>query len=189
VRVDLAGVSARSAETSRGMRDTMWTREHGGRKSKAKSQRPHFSRKERARNGAPGDVKVGAELSPQVSLSGDSPNANAVPTGGTGRVRADTGQPVSNISSAVAGAADFYPVLTEEYATQIARGWNTKDERSGFVGHVLRFHVQTEYLRKYDVQIVGSLGHREYWIPRNELHELNANIVGEIEIVSEFQGS
>jgi len=28
----------------------------------------------------------------------------------------------------------FYPVLTEEYATQIARDWNTKDERSGFAG-------------------------------------------------------
>jgi hypothetical protein len=83
----------------------------------------------------------------------------------------------------------FYPLLTEEYATQIARDWSTKDERSGFVGYVLRFHVRTEYLRKYDVHIVGSLGHREYWIPANELHELNANMVGEIEIVSEFQGS
>jgi hypothetical protein len=26
----------------------------------------------------------------------------------------------------------FYPVLNEEYATQIARDWNTKDEASGF---------------------------------------------------------
>jgi hypothetical protein len=26
----------------------------------------------------------------------------------------------------------FYPVLAEDYATQIARDWNTKDERSGF---------------------------------------------------------
>jgi len=39
----------------------------------------------------------------------------------------------------------FYPVLTEEYATQIARDWNTKDERSGFVGYVLRFDVRTEF--------------------------------------------
>jgi len=42
----------------------------------------------------------------------------------------------------------FYPVLTEEYATQIARDWNTKDERSGFSGYVLRFLVSTEFLRK-----------------------------------------
>ena len=35
----------------------------------------------------------------------------------------------------------FYPVLTEPYATQIARDWNTVDEASGFEGHVTRFHV------------------------------------------------
>lgn len=82
----------------------------------------------------------------------------------------------------------FYPVLTEEYATQIARDWNTKDERSGFVGYVLRFQVPTEFLSKYDVHTVGSAGHREYWIPAESLQELNANIVGKIEIVSEFHG-
>ncbi|MFX8254343.1 hypothetical protein ABTL28_19150, partial [Acinetobacter baumannii] len=31
----------------------------------------------------------------------------------------------------------FYPVLTEEYAVKIARGWNTKDAFSGYVGYVL----------------------------------------------------
>ena len=82
----------------------------------------------------------------------------------------------------------FYPVLTEEYATQIARDWNTKDERSGFVGYVLRFHVRTEFLRTFDVHVVGSSEHREYWIPADDLPGLNANIVGEIEIVSEFHG-
>ena len=80
----------------------------------------------------------------------------------------------------------FYPVLTEEYATQIARDRNTKDERSGFVGYVLRFQVRSEFLQKYDVHVVGSAGHREYWNPANSLAELNANIVGKIEIVSEF---
>ncbi len=82
----------------------------------------------------------------------------------------------------------FYPVLTEAYATQIARDWNTKDERSGFVGYVLRFQVRTEFLRKYDVRAVGSSGHREYWIPAEDLAGLNENIEGEIEIVSEFRG-
>ena len=80
----------------------------------------------------------------------------------------------------------FYPVLTEDYATQIARDWNTKDERSGFAGYVLRFHLRTEFLQKYDVHVVGSSDHREYWIPAEDLARLNNSIEGEIEVVSEF---
>ena len=34
----------------------------------------------------------------------------------------------------------FYPVLNKEYAVQIARDWNTKDEASGFEGYVLKFN-------------------------------------------------
>ena len=83
----------------------------------------------------------------------------------------------------------FYPVLTEEYATQIARDWNTRDERSGFTGYVLRFQVRTEFLSKYDVHVVGSSGHREYWIPANHLARMNQNIEGKIELVSEFHGN
>lgn len=83
----------------------------------------------------------------------------------------------------------FYPVLTEEYATQIARDWNTKDERSGFAGYVLRFQVRAEFLNDYDLHVVGRAAHREYWIPAGDLAGMNANIVGEIEIVSEFHGS
>ena len=71
----------------------------------------------------------------------------------------------------------FYPVLTEDYATQIARDWNTKDERSGFAGYVLRFQVRTDFLRKYDVHIVGSSSHREYWIPAEELDEFNGTLL------------
>ena len=81
----------------------------------------------------------------------------------------------------------FYPVLTEEYATQIARDWNTKDERSGFAGFVLRFRVRTEFLRDYQVRVVGSSGHREYWIPASDLVQFNANIVGKIEVLTEFR--
>jgi len=80
----------------------------------------------------------------------------------------------------------FYPVLNEEYATQIARDWNTKDEASGYVGYVTRFRVKAEYLAGYDVQVVGGSQHAEYWIPSNDLVEFNRNIVGLIEIVSEF---
>jgi hypothetical protein len=76
--------------------------------------------------------------------------------------------------------------VLEEYATQIARDWNTKDERSGFAGYVLRFQVRSDFLQKYDVHVVGSSGHREYWIPAADLIEFNANVIAEIEIVAEF---
>jgi len=81
----------------------------------------------------------------------------------------------------------FYPVLNEEYATQIARDWNTKDERPGFVGYVLRFNLRTEFLNRYEVHVVGNSVHREYWIPASDLASLNANIMGTIEVVSEFR--
>jgi hypothetical protein len=83
----------------------------------------------------------------------------------------------------------FYPVLTEEYAIQIARDWNMKDENSGFVGYVLRFKVHTVFFNQYEVHVVGNSGHREYWIPKDELPLLNANIVGSIQVLSEFRRS
>jgi hypothetical protein len=80
----------------------------------------------------------------------------------------------------------FYPVLTEEYATQIARDWNTKDERSGYVGFVLWFQVRTEFIRNYDVHVVGCAEHREYWIPSTDMERFNANLVGKIEVLAQF---
>lgn len=77
----------------------------------------------------------------------------------------------------------FYPVLTEQYATQIARDWNTKDAASDFTGYVLRFNVKAEFLQSYEVHTVGDSRHQEYWIPAEELDTFNQNIVGKIEIV------
>jgi hypothetical protein len=82
----------------------------------------------------------------------------------------------------------FYPVLNEAYATQIARDWNTKDESSSFEGYVLRFNVRGEFLSNYEIHTVGSAEHREYWIPAEDLDELNGSIVGSIEVISEFRG-
>jgi hypothetical protein len=80
----------------------------------------------------------------------------------------------------------FYPVLNEEYATQIARDWNTKiGSRRGFV---TRFQVRTEFLRAYEIKTVGSSIHQEYWIPAGDLPEFNRNIVGLIEVIAEYQG-
>ena len=82
----------------------------------------------------------------------------------------------------------FYPVLNEEYASQIAREWNTKDARSGFVGYVTRFAVRAAFLAQYPVKIVGAREHAEYWIPAEDLADFNRNIVGQIEVIREFRG-
>ena len=52
---------------------------------------------------------------------------------------------------------------------------------------MLRFIVRTEFLNHYEIHIVGSTEHREYWIPAGDLQELNGNIVGPIEVLSEFR--
>src|ERR1700744_58991 len=78
----------------------------------------------------------------------------------------------------------FYPVLNEEYATQIARDWNARD---GGTGYVLRFAVEAEYISRFPIQIAGARIHQEYWIPAEGIEEFNAHISGLIEIVSEFR--
>ena len=81
----------------------------------------------------------------------------------------------------------FYPVTNQDYATQIARDWNAKDEASRWTGYVLRFRVQTEFLRKYPVRTVGSAVHQEHWIPAAELEEFNDRIDGIIETIECFR--
>lgn len=73
----------------------------------------------------------------------------------------------------------FYPVTNEEYAVEVTR-WNVAE--SG-VGYVTRFEVAKEFMDRYDVKCVGAKHHTEWWIPAEELDELNENIVGRIEIV------
>jgi hypothetical protein len=80
----------------------------------------------------------------------------------------------------------FYPVLTEEYAAQIARDWNAKHSEDQ-VGYVTRFFVRTEHLKRYKIQTVGGSVHQEYWIPAEELAQFNQNIVGTIEVVGEYR--
>ena len=48
--------------------------------------------------------------------------------------------------------------------------------------------VRSQYLKKYEIQTVGSSIHQEDWIPAEELPEFNKNIVGLIEVVAEYQG-
>ncbi len=77
----------------------------------------------------------------------------------------------------------FYPVLNREYATMIARDWNVKHSGSGYV---TRFRVRRRFLDRYETHRAGGRTIVEYWIPAEDLAELNANIVGLIEVVDEF---
>lgn len=74
-------------------------------------------------------------------------------------------------------------MLTEAYAAKIARDWNVKASGAGYV---TRFAVLRSFLDRYEVQTAGGSDHLEYWIPAAELPEFNDNIVGPIEIISEF---
>ena len=82
----------------------------------------------------------------------------------------------------------FYPVLNEEYATQIARDWNAKDSSAGYRGFVTRFTLRQVFIARYQVHRVGGHVHDEYWIPAEDLEELNRNIVGFIEVIAEYAG-
>jgi len=83
----------------------------------------------------------------------------------------------------------FYPVLEREYAVQIARDWNTKDEASGFAGWVTEFEVEDEFVRRYPVQGAGARQHRELWVPAEELSDFNGHIVGPIRVTAGFAGT
>ena len=77
----------------------------------------------------------------------------------------------------------FYPVTNQKYAAEIAQQWNVRD--SGY-GAVTRFAVRRKFVDRYDVQQVGASHHTEWWIPAEDIDELNRNIVGSIEVIEEF---
>src|SRR3954464_4655638 len=79
----------------------------------------------------------------------------------------------------------FYPVLNEDYATQIARDWNVKESGAGFV---TRFEVDADFASRYPVQTVGGAVHQELWIPAEDLADFNRHLVGTIEVIAEFRG-
>ena len=81
------------------------------------------------------------------------------------------------------GQPIFYPVLNEEYATQISREWNV---RTYGVGHVLKFEVHDDFLANYKIEKVGLDHHLEYWIPAEDLEDMNDNIIGQIKLINTF---
>jgi hypothetical protein len=78
----------------------------------------------------------------------------------------------------------FYPVLSEEYATMIARDWNVKHSGAGYV---TRFQVRRDFLDHFEVHQVGGQTILEYWIPAEDLDAFNENIVGTIDVVAEYR--
>ena len=83
----------------------------------------------------------------------------------------------------------FYPVIEREYARQIARDWNTKDEVSGFAGFVTQFSVSDAFAARYPIQTVGTRVHQELWVPAADLLEFNSQIVGKIQVVDAYAGA
>ncbi len=82
------------------------------------------------------------------------------------------------------GQPIFYPVTNEEYAKKITTEWNIKD--SG-VGYVTKFEVKKSFVDRYEIQQVGGKEITEWWIPADDLEELNNNIVGEIDVIGEYR--
>ena len=76
----------------------------------------------------------------------------------------------------------FYPVTNEQYAIDISSDWNVK---SSGIGYVTRFEVKKEFVDRYQIEKVGGANHTEWWIPAEELDELNENIVGLIEVIGQ----
>ena len=77
----------------------------------------------------------------------------------------------------------FYPVTNEEYAKEISTKWKKEESK---VAYVTKFKVKKEFMDRYKIQQVGGNNHTEWWIPTEDLEELNANIVGLIEIIGEY---
>lgn len=77
----------------------------------------------------------------------------------------------------------FYPVTNFDYAAEIASKWNVPESGSGYV---TRFLVNTSFMQRYETHQVGAAQHTEWWIPAEDLEELNDNIVGTIEVIASF---
>lgn len=82
----------------------------------------------------------------------------------------------------------FYPVANIDYATQIARDWNTRDQASGFAGYVTQFQVPKAWLLQFEPRTVGASTHVEYWVPAEQLPEFNASIEGLISVEAAYFG-
>ena len=84
------------------------------------------------------------------------------------------------------GQPIFYPVTNQEYATQITKRWNSIDYGEGYV---TKFEVSKSFMDRYPIKQVGGTIHTEWWIPAEDLEELNDNIQGKIEVIGHYMGA
>lgn len=77
----------------------------------------------------------------------------------------------------------FYPVTNEQYAIDINE-WNLSQFG---IGYVTKFEVKTDFVNNYEIKKVGGAHHTEWWIPAEELDELNSNIVGLIDVIGKVE--
>ena len=77
----------------------------------------------------------------------------------------------------------FCALLDENYATESARDWTTKN---GARVHVLRFDVGQEFISGCHIRPAESSNYRQYLIPSTELADLNAHLIGPIEVIASF---
>src|SRR5438105_1882998 len=80
----------------------------------------------------------------------------------------------------------FYPVLTLEYANEIAKQWNA--ESGSLSGYVGKFILDDAYGSGFGPRKVGASRHVELWVPSEELRRFNEHIFPPIEIVSAHFG-
>jgi len=76
----------------------------------------------------------------------------------------------------------FYPVTNEQYAIEV-NNWNVNSKG---IGYVTRFEVKKSFVDRYKIETVGGSYHTEWWIPAENLNELNNNIVDLIEVIGEY---
>lgn len=83
----------------------------------------------------------------------------------------------------------FYPVLNEDYASEIAEKWNTRDGFGNYLGFVTCFDVLEEVANQYPAQNVGARNHNELWVPSEELETFNQAIIGNIKVIKVYVGN
>lgn len=77
----------------------------------------------------------------------------------------------------------FYPVVTELYAIKIAKEFIIPEYNKAVI---IKFEIDTSFLKNYNIKSVGSLFNKEYWIPEKDMDEFNKNIGGKFVITKEY---
>ena len=77
----------------------------------------------------------------------------------------------------------FYPIVTELYAIKLARDFILPAYGKAYV---IKFEIDTSFLKNYNIKNVGSPFNKEYWIPEKDMEEFNKNIGGKFVITKEY---